>query len=420
MIELIKSEKEKAILVGIKTRDKSRKSVEEHLQELEMLAKTAGAETILKVIQERFSFDSAFCIGKGKAEEVAELAELNEINLIIFDEDLNSTQVRNLEKLINKKIIDRSGLILDIFAAHAKTRQAKTQVELAQLQYMLPRLTRAWTHLSKQYGGIGTKGPGETQIETDRRIIRTRISHLKESLQKIEAQDAIKSSKRKNYLNVSIVGYTNAGKSTLMNLLTKSELLAEDKLFATLDSTTRSFELEKNKMIILSDTVGFIRKLPAHLIASFKSTLNVVREADYILHVVDISNEFYEEHIAVVQETLKELKCDSKPTKIVFNKVDSLSDSSQLNFLLNKFQNCIAISALKGMNISAIYDSLLKVYEENFREETIELPIHETKKLSVIHQLADVLSTKYIEDKVSIHFRTDITTLNKIKRLING
>jgi GTP-binding protein HflX len=418
MIELIKSEKEKAILVGIKTRDKSRKLVEEHLQELEMLAETAGAETILKVIQERITFDSAFCIGKGKAEEVAELAELNDVNLIIFDEDLTPTQVRNLEKIINRKIVDRSGLILDIFAAHAKTRQAKTQVELAQLQYMLPRLTRAWTHLSKQYGGIGTKGPGETQIETDRRIIRTRISHLKESLEKIDAQDTIKSAKRKNFLNVSIVGYTNAGKSTLMNLLTKSELLAENKLFATLDSTTRSFELEKNKTIIISDTVGFIRKLPPHLIASFKSTLNVVREADYILHVVDISNDFYEEHISVVQETLKELKCDNKPTKIVFNKVDELKDNSRLSYSLNKYNDSIAISALKGMNISTIYNTLLKVYEENFREETVELQIHETKKISLIHQLADVISTKYIHDKVQIHFRTDIFTLNKIKRLI--
>ncbi|MCB0751058.1 MAG: GTPase HflX, partial [Ignavibacteriae bacterium] len=304
---------DKAILVAVKTRDISSERIEEHLLELEMLADTAGAETIIKIIQDRQKYDPAYFIGKGKAEEIAELAELNEITIIIFDEDLNPTQVRNLERLINRKIIDRSGLILDIFASHAKTNQAKTQVELAQLQYLLPRLTRAWTHLSKQYGGIGTKGPGETQIETDRRIVRTRISKLKEKLDKIESQQKTKSIGRENYLKTTLVGYTNAGKSTLLNLLTQAAVLAENQLFATLDSTTRAYQLSQKKKILITDTVGFIRKLPHHLVASFKSTLNVVSDADLIIHVIDISNPFFEDHIIVVEETLESLNCKNKP-----------------------------------------------------------------------------------------------------------
>ena len=419
MIEIVRPEKEKAILVAVKTRDKKRSEIEEHLNELQLLADTAGAETIIKIIQERSSYDSAFFIGKGKAQEIAELAQLNEINLIVFDEDLTPTQVRNLENIINKKIIDRSGLILDIFASHAKTKLAKTQVELAQLQYMLPRLTRAWTHLSKQYGGIGTKGPGETQIETDRRIIRSRIASLKLSLEKMDAQDLIKSTKRKNFLNVSLVGYTNAGKSTLMNLLTAANVLAEDKLFATLDSTTRSLELEKNKLIILSDTVGFIRKLPKNLFASFKSTLNVVRSADLILHVVDLSANTFEEHIEVVSQTLKELNCENKKSILVFNKVDAVNDSAKLQYAVNKYKDSILISATKGMNISQLKDNLINIYEENFREETFELRLDESKKDALIHDLADVLEQKYIDDKIVLKIKTDTINLKKVKSMIN-
>ncbi|MGE5411543.1 MAG: GTPase HflX, partial [Clostridiales bacterium] len=307
MIEIKNKTNEKAILVALNTRELSKETVEEHLDELEMLAFTAGAETIMKVIQDKDRTDSAYYLGKGKAEELAQLAEQNEIDILIFDDDLTPVQVRNLENLINKKILDRSGLILDIFATRAKTREAKTQVELAQLQYLLPRLTRAWTHLSKQYGGIGTKGPGETQIETDRRLIRTRISMLKGKLEKIESQRQTKSANRKNFIKASLVGYTNAGKSTLLNLLTDAGVLAENKLFATLDSTTRSIQIDNNQTVLLSDTVGFIRKLPHHLVASFKSTLNEVREADLILHVIDVSHPFFEEHMAVVDQTLKDL-----------------------------------------------------------------------------------------------------------------
>ena len=411
---------EKAILIALKMKHSPKEAVGEHIQELEMLADTAGAETVFKFIQEKDKIDPAYFIGKGKAFEIAELVELNDIDLIIFDDDLNPTQVRNLERLFNRKIIDRSGLILDIFASHAKTKQAKTQVELAQLQYMLPRLTRAWTHLSKQYGGIGTKGPGETQIETDRRIIRTRISKLKDNLEKIELQYKTKSSKRKSFINASLVGYTNAGKSTLLNLLTDADVLAEDKLFATLDSTTRSLELGKNKKVMLSDTVGFIRKLPHNLVASFKSTLNVVREADVILHVIDCSHPYFEDHIKVVDETLKELECGGKYQIKIFNKVDILKDKDRIEYILRNHNNSLVISALKGMNIGKLKEMLMGVYERNFMVRTITLDIARSHLAAKIHSFAEVISTNYDNDNVEITFRTDTANYYKIERILDG
>ena len=418
MIETPKKiEQEDAILVGLATREFSKEKVQEHLDELEMLADTAGANTVFKIMQERVKPDSAFFIGKGKAEEIAEIADLNNINLIIFDDDLTATQVRNLEKMFEKKIIDRSGLILDIFASHARTREAKVQVELAQLQYTLPRLTRAWTHLSKQYGGIGTKGPGETQIETDRRIIRDRIAKLKEKLDKIESQQRTKSSGREDFIKASMVGYTNAGKSTLINLLTNAGVLAENKLFATLDSTTRSFEIEQDKKILISDTVGFIRKLPHHLVASFKSTLNVVRDADLILHVIDVSHPSFEDHIEVVDETLMELGVDRKSQLKIFNKVD-IADKTKIDYVLNKYDNAILISAMKGINIGKLKEKLLNVYEENFVEQTIELRNNLSKLISQIHTLADVIDKEYEEDIIRITYRADKSTVNKINNLV--
>ncbi len=418
MIEIPKVERENAILIGLATREVNKDKVQEHLDELEMLADTAGANTVFKIMQDKSKPDSAFYIGKGKAEEVAELAELNNINLIIFDDDLNPTQVRNLEKLFNKKIIDRSGLILDIFASHARTREAKVQVELAQLQYTLPRLTRAWTHLSKQYGGIGTKGPGETQIETDRRIIRDRIAKLKDKLEKIEQQQKTKSSGRKDFLKASMVGYTNAGKSTLINFLTGAGVLAENKLFATLDSTTRSFEIEQDKKILISDTVGFIRKLPHHLVASFKSTLNVVRDADLILHVIDAAHPSFEDHIEVVDATLKELSADKKTQIKIFNKVDLITDKSKFDYVLNNYENSILISAEKGINIGKLKELLLNIYQENFVEYKVEVKNYNSKIISQIHTMADVIDVKYNDDLVYITFRADKPTVNKINNLI--
>ncbi|MDA3860203.1 MAG: GTPase HflX [Melioribacteraceae bacterium] len=398
---------ERAMLVAIKQRNETKFVVEEHLDELEMLADTAGAETILKVIQDRPAPDKAYYVGKGKVEELAELVELNEIVLVIFDGDLSPTQVRNLEKLLDIKIIDRSGLILDIFASHAKTKQAKTQVELAQLQYMLPRLTRAWTHLSKQHGGIGTKGPGETQIETDRRLIRTRISKLKEVLVTIDKQDITKSLNRQDFLKASLVGYTNAGKSTFLNLLTDADVLAENKLFATLDSTTRSFELEKDKKVLISDTVGFIRKLPHNLVASFKSTLNVVKDADIILHVIDISHPFYEDHIKVVEETLEELGCKDSLKIKLFNKIDVLEDKDRISYVKNKYDNSILISAERAINISEVKQELLDIYENNYRAKEIILKSSQSKLVAQIHSMADVLTIENIDEDVKINYKAN-------------
>jgi GTP-binding protein HflX len=420
MIEINQSVVDKAILVAVKTRDISQERVEEHLQELEMLADTAGAETIIKIVQERDRYDSAFFIGKGKAEEIAELAELNEVTIVIFDEDLNPTQVRNLEKLIDKKIIDRSGLILDIFASHAKTNQAKTQVELAQLQYMLPRLTRAWTHLSKQYGGIGTKGPGETQIETDRRIIRTRIAKLKEKLKKIESQQITKSIGREDYIKATLVGYTNAGKSTLLNLLTEAKVLAEDKLFATLDSTTRAFNLSLKKKILITDTVGFIRKLPHHLVASFKSTLNVVSDADLIIHVIDITNSYFEDHIKVVEETLESLGCAKKPQIKIFNKIDVLDDKSRVNYVKNVYPKSIIISAERGININKLKDLFIDYYEQNFVENKIRTDHTKSHLVAKVHSLVDDLETSYDDFGITLKYKTTKLIHEQILRLFNG
>lgn len=420
MIDIKDNAPERAILIGVRTNDISKEKLEEHLDELEMLADTAGADTVFKIIQDRKRVDSAFFIGKGKAEEIAELIELNDIKLVIFDEDLTQTQVRNLEKLFERKILDRSGLILDIFASHAKTNEAKTQVELAQLQYMLPRLTRAWTHLSKQYGGIGTKGPGETQIETDRRIIRTRISKLKEKLRNIEIQYETKSMRRKEFVTASLVGYTNAGKSTLLNTLTDAGVLAENKLFATLDSTTRNYELAKNKTILLSDTVGFIRKLPHNLVASFKSTLNVVREADIILHVVDVTHPYFEDHMYVVDETLNELGCGKKTRINIFNKVDALINKEKIEYVRNKFPGSILLSAQRGINIGQLKEKLEEIYEQNYVTHKVKLHAKDSRIVSQIHSLAEVISTEYNDEYVEVSYHASNINHNKIQSMINA
>jgi len=417
-IDLQRPEREKAILVGLKKRTDSKENVDNFLDELEMLADTAGADTIMKVVQDRLKPDPAYFIGKGKAEEIKELAEMNDVILIVFDDDLTPSQVRNLENLIEKKILDRSGLILDIFAKHAKTSEAKTQVELAQLQYTLSRLTRAWTHLSKQYGGIGTKGPGETQIETDRRIIRDRISKLKEKLKKIEARQKTKIAQRKNFLQVSLVGYTNAGKSTLLNLLTDADVLAEDKLFATLDSTTRIYNITKDKKALLSDTVGFIRKLPHSLVASFRTTLNVVSDADLILHVVDLSNPVFREHIKVVSDTLAELHCEKTKTITIFNKVDQVNDNNFFDNLKSEFPDAVFVSASRAINILELKEKIRKVYEENFVEEEIEIPVEKSKLISQIHSLATVSNIEYGDEVAVLKIRTDKNNFAKLKKLL--
>jgi len=313
---------EKAVLIGLITPNVTSELVAEYLLELDFLARTAGAKTVKQFTQKLPHPDNATFLGKGKTEEIRQYVEENEIDIVIFDDELSPSQLRNVEKIYNCKILDRNNLILDIFASRAKTAKARTQVELAQYQYLLPRLTRMWTHLERQKGGIGMRGPGETQIETDRRIIKDKIALLKKKMVKIDKQGHTQRQRREHLIRVALVGYTNAGKSTLMNKLSKSDIFAENKLFATLDTTVRKVVFQ-NVPFLLADTVGFIRKLPHQLVESFKSTLDEVRESDLLLHVVDISNAAFEDHIEVVEKTIAEIGASHIPSLIVFNKIDT-------------------------------------------------------------------------------------------------
>jgi GTP-binding protein HflX len=318
----LKKQPERAILIGLITREQDVEKVVEYLDELAFLAETAGAVTVRRFTQKLDRPDIRTFVGKGKMEEIIAFVKAHEIQIAIFDDELTPSQLRNIEKIIGCKVLDRTTLILDIFASRARTAQARTQVELAQYKYLLPRLTRMWTHLEKQRGGIGMRGPGETEIETDRRVIRDKLARLREKLAEIDKQSVTQRKRRGEMVRVALVGYTNVGKSTLMNLLSKSEVFAENKLFATLDTTVRKVVLE-DIPFLLSDTVGFIRKLPHDLVESFKSTLDEVREADILLHVVDISHPNFEEHIHVVNETLQEIGALDKPVLLVFNKIDA-------------------------------------------------------------------------------------------------
>ena len=338
---------EKAILIGVITPKQNKNQTKEFLEELSFLARTARAEPIKKVTQKLFVPDNKTFIGKGKIDEVKQLVKKEKIELIIFDDDLTPLQFKNIENIFECKILDRSNLILDIFASRAKTAHAKVQVELAQYQYILPRLTRMWTHLERQKGGIGLRGPGETQIETDRRIIKQKISLLKKQLIKIDKQKITQRKNRKSMIRVTLVGYTNSGKSTLMNQLSKSDVFVEDKLFVTLDTTVRKVVIE-NLPFLLTDTVGFIRKLPHQLIESFKSTLDEVRESDLLLHVVDISNPSFESQIEVVNHTLFEIGVSEKPIILVFNKIDSFTFiEKESNDLTPKTKRNISLEDLK-------------------------------------------------------------------------
>lgn len=398
---------EAAIAVGLVAGRQKRQHVREYLEELVRLADTAGAEVRHVIMQERDRPDSATFIGKGKAEEIGERVTDEQIDLVIFDDDLSPVQVRNLERYIKCKIIDRTGLILDIFALRAKTKEAMTQVELAQLQYMLSRLTRQWTHLSKQFGGIGTKGPGETQIETDRRAIRHRISLLKEKLKGIDRERSEQRKHRQEYTRVALAGYTNAGKSTLLKVLSDADVFIEDRLFATLDTTVRKVALAPGKTILLSDTVGFIRKLPPQLVASFKSTLTEVVEADILLHVADVSHPQVREHIEVVQETLKELHAGDKPMLYVFNKIDAVEDRAVLPALTKAFAPSVMISAARNINITGLRSQLEEMLDEETLTVTLDIPQSEYGKIARIHELAEVLEKTYVDNSIRIRYRID-------------
>lgn len=374
------NKEERAVLIGVVHKEQSEHQVQEYLDELAFLAETAGAVAVKRFIQKLQHPDSKTYVGKGKLEEIKKYIEERDISVLIFDDELSGSQITNIEKAVDIKTIDRSDLILDIFARRAKTAQAKAQVELAQYQYILPRLRGMWKHLERLGGGIGTRGPGETEIETDRRIVRDKISLLKKRLSEIDKQAFTQRKDRGEFIRVALVGYTNVGKSTLMNLLSKSDVLAENKLFATLDTTTRKIVYETTPFL-LSDTVGFIRKLPHHLVESFKSTLDEVREADILLHVVDISHLNHEEQIGVVNKTLQELKAFEKPTLTIFNKMDlyvkqtfdewlddatkeQILEDLKAKWMRQTNENAIFISALERTNI----DELRKIILDKVRE----------------------------------------------------
>lgn len=393
---------EKAILVSAPEKGSDRELSAEHLKELELLAETAGAEVIDKIYQELERPNPKTLIGKGKVEELGALAESLGVKLVIFDDDLNPVQLRNLENKLQIKVVDRSGLILDIFARHARTNEAKTQVELAQLQYLLPRLTRMWTHLSKQYGGIRTKGPGETQIESDRRAIKEKIKKLKERLSDILVQKEQQKKGRTEFPRFALVGYTNAGKSTLMNTITQAGVYVEDKLFATLDTTVRSFSLPSGKQSLISDTVGFIRKLPAHLVASFRSTLAEAAEADIILHVVDITHDYFKDHINVVKETLEYLKIKDKPQIIVFNKIDLLESLSEIKGIEDEYADSIFVSAARSINITGLLELMQKKYDEQSHILKFILPYSEMDKIALLYTTTDIIKRSDTEEGIEL------------------
>lgn len=420
MLELKPTELEKVVLVGVIFPRQEKRLVFDHLEELKLLCKTAGGEVVKVFIQDLKQPNPAYLIGKGKAEEIAQFVQENNISAVIFDDELTPTQVRNLENLTKCKVLDRSAVILDIFASHAKTREAKTQVELAQYEYFLPRLTRQWTHLSKQFGGIGTKGPGETQIETDRRIIKRKITTLQHKLMEIDTQRNTQRKHREKFFKVVLAGYTNAGKSTLLNLLTDANVLVEDKLFATLDSTTRLVRTKNGFEFLLSDTVGFIRKLPHNLIASFRSTLIEIVYADLILHIVDASHPSKEEQIQVVEDTLREIHADKNKSLIVFNKIDLIKDKSELEILSMKYPDAIFISAERGINIKALIERIEQMIEQNYIYDEIIISPSDVEKMVAIQKFADNVESEFVDEFIKIKFRTKRSDFQRLMKILRN
>ena len=414
--------REKAFLVGVILKGSSRVQIEEQLEELKFLADTAGADIIGKFTQNRSRPDPATFIGKGKAETIINQASELDCNLIIFNDDISPTQIKNLQKIAGEttKVIDRTGLILDIFTKHAKTKEAKTQVQLAQLEYFLPRLTRIWTHLERQMGGIGTRaGAGETQIEIDRRLIRNQIAKLKRELTAIEKQRKVQNHRRVNAFRIALVGYTNAGKSTLMNALTDADVLVQDQLFATLDTTTRKLEnIEVGIPVLLSDTVGFIRNLPHNLIASFRSTLGEIRDVDLLLKVFDASSDNIHEHIDTVEEVLKEMDMPNKTNIIVLNKIDTITDPQQLSGLKTRFKEASFISSLKNIGLKELSDRIEKNITSEFQKDVFHLSFNQTKLLNTIYTLTRVLKKKSDYNGIRLEVEGNRESLDKIRQII--
>ena len=415
--KLVINKKEKALLIGVIYEKLNQFKVEEHLRELELLAKTAGAKVVGKVTQKLSRINPSYFIGSGKAEQIIKQAEELGVSLIIFDDELSPAQIKNYSNLVKDiKVIDRNALILDIFSQHAKTKEAKTQVELAQLEYMLPRLTRAWTHLERQMGGIGARaGAGETQIEVDRRLIRTRISKLKKELNKIDKERETQSKNRLNEFKVALVGYTNAGKSTLMKTISGADVLIKDQLFATLDTTIRTVKLDNSHRILLSDTVGFVRKLPHHLVASFKSTLKEVVEADLILIMLDASSSEVNDHYNIIIEVLKDLGVERCSSLIVLNKIDNENVKKQMAYLKRTFPEAIFISALNKLMIDSLNKKIIDIMDMNFQVVDLHFTYQESKKLALAQEGVDVLERIYNDDHVYLKVKGSRKRISQIQ-----
>lgn len=402
----VEQPKERAIIATFISKSDNRQDALDYLEELKLLVETAGAEVVDEMFQEMQKPSVATLFGSGKVQELKELLTENKCSMVVFDNELSSVQIRNLSNLLEVKVLDRSGIILDIFAANAKTLEAQIQVELAQNLYLLPRLSRMWTHLSKQYGGIGTKGPGETQIETDRRLIRQRIQLLRDKLKTIETQNAEQRKSRQSFPRFALVGYTNAGKSTLMNAITDANVYVEDKLFATLSTTVRQFVLPNNKKAILSDTVGFIRKLPHHLVASFRSTLAEASESDYILHVVDISAPFFREHIQIVNDTLESLNINISNLIYVFNKIDKLEYLEVIKHIETEFPKSVFVSAIRNININALLDKMQEEYEKHNIIYNLHIPYTKMNLINQLYNLTDIIDR--LDQETGIDFKVKV------------
>ncbi len=411
---------ERAILVGVIHDKFDELIIDEHLDEMKLLADTAGAKVVGRVTQRLNKINPAYFVGKGKAEQIINQVKELGVSLVIFDEDLSPAQTKNFQELSEEvKVIDRSALILDIFQKHAKTKEAKTQVELAHLQYLLPRLTRMWTHLERQMGGIGTRaGAGETQIEVDRRLIGQRIAKLKKELAKIEKERNTQSQRRKDQFRVALVGYTNAGKSTLMNAITGAEVYIRDQLFATLDTTIRSTVIDGEHEILLSDTVGFIRKLPHHLVASFRSTLQEVLEADLILIVLDASSPQIIEHFDTINEVLTDLGADKNTALIVLNKIDRIDEDNRIAYLKRKFPEGILISAKNHLRIDNLLESIKEIIDRGFTTADVHFSFDQAKETAEAQNGVTVLEREYDENGVHLKIRGSVKRINQILNLV--
>ena len=412
----------RAILIGVKLRDNVMHEAEESLQELRQLAETAGIEVVCEAIQSRNVPNPTYFIGEGKVEELKPLIEELNADAIIFDEELSPAQNRNLERALDVATIDRTGLILQVFAQRALTKEARLQVALAQLEYALPRLTRMWTHLSRlATGGGGSRrlrGPGETQLEMDRRWVRRNIGRVRKALQAVEKQRAVQRRNRSEKIKVSLVGYTNAGKSTLFNRLTGESVLAEDKLFATLDSTTRKVELPQKQQILLSDTVGFIKKLPHQLVAAFKATLEEVVEADLLLHVVDVSHPEAEAQIAAVNEVLDDLEATDIPMLMIFNKIDNLQTEDDLQILRSQYPDAHLISAHRGDGVATLMEALSNRFAELGTNLSLTIPYTDGKALDLLYKHGTVLNAEYASDAIHVKARMPNRYLKSVSEFL--